>query len=295
MDLEHKAIERLKEGEMLSHRYYDGKPLMVCYSGGKDSDVLVELAIASGIDFEIVHSHTTADAPETVRYIRQRFKELEDKGIKCSIQYPYYKGKRTSMWALIPQMKMPPTRLVRYCCNVLKETSGKNRAIATGVRWSESASRKNSRGFFEVNHKDKEKRIILRDDNDESRRLMEHCQIKSRITTNPILEWSEDNVWDYLHERKCEGNPLYQCSFSRVGCIGCPMAGKNRWDGFSQYPKYKNLYINAFQKMLDSYSAEKREKRNSWKDGYDVFLWWMEEDPNQFVFNEFDIRQEVNE
>lgn len=65
MDILDKAIERLKVGEQTSLTYY-GKPLMICYSGGKDSDVLIEIAKAANINFEVVHSHTTADAPETV-------------------------------------------------------------------------------------------------------------------------------------------------------------------------------------------------------------------------------------
>ena len=75
MDLEKIAIMRLRDGAGISKRYYD-KPLMLCYSGGKDSDVILDLAIKSGIDFEVQHSHTTADAPETVYHIRNKFKEL---------------------------------------------------------------------------------------------------------------------------------------------------------------------------------------------------------------------------
>ena len=67
-DLEKRAIERLKIGAEMSEQYYK-KPLMITYSGGKDSDICVELAIRSGINFEVHNSHTTADAPETVRYI----------------------------------------------------------------------------------------------------------------------------------------------------------------------------------------------------------------------------------
>ena len=66
MDILDRAMERLKVGEQTSLTYY-GKPLMICYSGGKDSDVLIELAKTAKINFEVVHSHTTADAPETVR------------------------------------------------------------------------------------------------------------------------------------------------------------------------------------------------------------------------------------
>lgn len=120
MDKEQLAIARLRDAARLSeHRYK--KPLMVTYSGGKDSQLLVALAERAGIDFEVVNSHTTADAPETVYFIREQFKAMEENGIKCSIVMPRYKDEPVSMWTLIPQKLMPPTRLVRYCCAVLKE------------------------------------------------------------------------------------------------------------------------------------------------------------------------------
>lgn len=121
MDLEKVSIERLREGAQMSELYYQ-QPLLICYSGGKDSEVILDLALKAGIDFEVQHSHTTADAPETVYHIRKRFKELEDKGINCVINYPYYKGQRTSMWKLIQQKEMPPTRLMRYCIAIILKT-----------------------------------------------------------------------------------------------------------------------------------------------------------------------------
>jgi len=62
----------------MSKTYY-GEPLIITYSGGKDSDVLLYLAENSlnvG-DFEVLNSHTTVDAPETVYHIREVFKRLE--------------------------------------------------------------------------------------------------------------------------------------------------------------------------------------------------------------------------
>lgn len=118
MDKEQIAIERLKEAALMSERYYK-KPLVVTTSGGKDSSVCVELAQRAGIDFEVSHSHTTADAPETVYFVRNEFKRLEEKGIKCTINLPVYKGKRTNMWDLIVQKMFPPTRIQRYCCSAL--------------------------------------------------------------------------------------------------------------------------------------------------------------------------------
>ena len=123
MDKEQTALERLRAAAQMSEQFYHA-PLIVTTSGGKDSSVCVALAQRAGINFEVQHHHTTADAPETVRFVREEFKRFEALGIKCTINYPTYKGKPTSMWALIPQKLMPPTRLVRYCCDVLKEQGG---------------------------------------------------------------------------------------------------------------------------------------------------------------------------
>ena len=71
MDKEHTAMERLRLASDMSLRLYK-QPLMLTDSGGKDSAVICRLADNAGIPFEIVHSHTTADAPETVYHVRKR-------------------------------------------------------------------------------------------------------------------------------------------------------------------------------------------------------------------------------
>lgn len=291
MDNIMKAIERLKMGEQVSERYYN-KPLAICYSGGKDSDALIELAKLAKIKFEVIHSHTTADAPETVKYIRDRFRKLESEGISCQLIYPMYKEKPTSMWDLIVQKGMPPTRTIRYCCSVLKEKTGKQRAIATGVRWAESTARKN-RGIYEDINKNKSKRIILNNDNDDKRRWLERCEIQTKMVINPIVDWSDADVRDFLKDQGCELNPLYSLGFSRVGCIGCPMAGKRRYAEFRRYPKYEQLYIHAFERMLIARKRAGKES-NTWATGYDVFRWWMEENPNQYEIDDsfFERREE---
>ena len=127
----------------MSKTYYNA-PLILTYSGGKDSDVMLHLAESclKAADFEVLNSHTSVDAPETVYHIRAEFKRLNAKGIKATINYPKDKnGNHETMWTLIPKKKMPPTRMLRYCCSTLKETSTPNRLAALGVRASESNKR----------------------------------------------------------------------------------------------------------------------------------------------------------
>lgn len=71
MDLEQKSIERIQLAAMMSEQYYDAS-LTCTYSGGKDSDVMLELFRRSEVNFEVVNSHTTVDAPQTVYHIRKK-------------------------------------------------------------------------------------------------------------------------------------------------------------------------------------------------------------------------------
>lgn len=288
MDLEQTAIERLKMASDMSLRLYK-QPLVITYSGGKDSDVLLHLAGKAGIPYEVLHSLTTADAPETVWHVRDTFRRLELAGVKCTIDtHKRQDGTNVTMWNLIPRKLMPPTRLVRYCCAELKEGGGKGRWIATGVRWAESERRKASRGIMETIHKDKDKRIILMDDNDERRMLMENCQLKGTRTVNPIVDWKDEDVLGYCAEQKITMNQLYDCGWKRVGCIGCPMGGKHRYIEFARYPKIKAAYVRAFDRMLDE-----RRRRGKMvggmrfgETGEDVMHWWLEDGvlPGQMVF-----------
>ena len=286
MDKEQTAIDRLRAASEMSLSYYK-LPLVVTTSGGKDSSVCVALAERAGIPFEIMHNHTTADAPETVYFVRSEFRRLEEKGIKCVVNYPVYKGARTSMWSLIPQKLMPPTRLVRYCCSVLKERGGAGRFITTGVRWAESAKRKNSRGIYETMPSDPAKKIVLNNDNDDRRRLFETCSIKGKRICNPIIEWTDTDVWDYIESEHIPVNPLYECGFSRVGCIGCPMAGTaGRQREFARYPQYERMYIRAFGRLIEE--RRRRGLPTDWESGIDCFHWWMEDGtlPGQIEFDD---------
>lgn len=289
----------------MSLEYYH-KPLIITNSGGKDSLVLIHLALEclKPNEFEVINSHTTVDAPETVYYIREQHKELEKQGVKCTIQYPRYKdGTFKSMWNLIVKKDMPPTRLARYCCQELKETTVPNRFIATGVRESESSNRRNrdvfatrgakkSEAFYYSNQHIKE---VF--DDDKERRKNEggvaanevgvyDCLFISKAKRNddlictPIYKWLDTDIWTYIRTKELKYNPLYDQGFYRVGCIGCPMS-TNQTKDLERYPKIKQNYINAFQRLVDKRKADGKEGDKygkNWKDGESVYKWWVGDD-----------------
>lgn len=285
---EKRAIEYLRAFEPKTEPYY------LCYSGGKDSDCIRILASLAGVKHDIVHNLTTVDAPETIKYI----KRIPD----VIIDRP-----PLTMWQLIVKKKMPPTRLIRYCCSELKERGGKGRVKVTGVRWAESNNRKNNSDVVKVIGKPKfvqklaeemgvdynvngKGGIILNDDNDTGRRFVEHCYRTTSTMVNPIVEWSDEDVWDFLKHYGCESNPLYKCGHRRVGCIGCPLAGgKGQKAEFDQYPKYYQQYIRTFDKMLEARKASGLKVPLMWRDGEAVMKWWVGDNPLQCEFDLEDV------
>lgn len=254
------AINRIRSFDPIATGFFDTS-YYVAYSGGKDSDAIRILCELAGVKYDLVHNHTTLDAPETVRYVRSVV-------LPENINYP-----EMSMWRLIDKKLMPPTRVSRYCCDVLKEGGGKGRFVMTGVRWAESSKRKN-RGSVEVLGSRAKAKLILNADNDDSRMLLENCVKKGKRVLNPIIDWSDAEVWELLKHYNCSSNPLYQEGFVRIGCVGCPLAGEKRYGEFMRWPIYKTNYIKAFERMIQT--RIENGLLTTWRSGQEVFDWWMQ-------------------
>lgn len=301
--------EKIKDAEAvlklaadMSKHYYN-KPLIITYSGGKDSDVMLDIAkkCLNVGDFEVVNSHTTVDAPETVYHIREVFADLKAQGIHAEIRYPYYKGERTSMWKLIKDMGIPPTRLMRYCCSVLKESTTPNRMVAFGVREEESINRQGRDVFSIRGQKGEEWRTLEHTfamyqidktgiDGSYECEIIKACKENKDTLVQPIYKFTVNDVWEYVKQNNVKMNPLYAKSYDRVGCIGCPMGNcKQQRKQFNDYPKYKENYIRAFDRMLEARRAKGKPfiyKGMELQTGEEVMRWWLGENPKQVTFDD---------
>lgn len=257
-----KAIDRLRHFEP-EEGYY------LAFSGGKDSVVIKDLAIKAGVKFDAHYNHTTVDPPELIRYMQKHHLDV-------IVEYP-----DTTMWRLIEKKRMPPTRLVRYCCDVLKEGGGDGRFVITGVRRAESTARSkrlavefDAYGSNAKKAKEQREKFYLLNDNDEKRRMIESCVIKGKNILNPIIDWSDSDVWQYIKQNNLPYSKLYDQGFHRLGCIGCPMQGpKGMERDFERWPKYKQAYIRAFDRMITV--RKERGLETKWKNGEDVLRWWV--------------------
>jgi phosphoadenosine phosphosulfate reductase len=206
-------------------------------------------------------------------------------------------GKPVTMWSLIVQNAIPPSRLARFCCKALKESDGVDRYTVTGVRAEESTNRKANQGVITLPNAGKKLKeklneasikyteskrggVILNYDNDSERRLTEFCNRTSKRLLNPIIDWSEEDVWEFLNRNGIEHCCLYDEGFTRIGCIGCPMGRPVRQKrDFERWPQYKKLYLNSFAKMIEE-RTRKGLPTEKWRTPEEVMEWWLTDDRN---------------
>lgn len=250
------AYERFRWAAKEAERLFD-MPLVVRYSGGKDSDVILQLAKESGVPFRVTHNLTTADPPDNVYYIRRVFARLREEGIDCRINVP-----KRSLWKIMRETLVIPSRIMRVCCSELKERKMPDAPyIVTGVRWAESAGRRAKSGIAMVHTASAHTRGgeqaaaaagLLTTDDASSRRLFEQCQMRGVRVLNPIIDWSDEDVWSYLASRGIEGNPLYKEGWTRIGCVGCPLAGRRARElAFARYPKLYKAWHDAISYVIE--------------------------------------------
>ena len=259
----------------------------LAFSGGKDSQCVYHLAKMAGVKFDAHYSVTSVDPPELVRFIKTNYPDVK-------FEIPHDKdGKPITMWNLIPKRLMPPTKIVRYCCEALKESHGKYRVTMTGVRKSESINRKKNQGMVTVMSPGKKvvKQIeetgaeftktdrgglILNYDNDDSKNVVDLCYRTTKTLINPIIEWDEEDVWHFLNSNGIEHCCLYDEGSKRIGCIGCPMGTiSHRIAELERWPKYKEGYKKAFKRMLEV--RNERGVERDWNTPEEVFDWWLRE------------------
>lgn len=221
------SVATIKKAAKLA-KNYTGKPLVVAFSGGKDSQTVYHLTEAAGVDFEAIYSATTIDPPEVVRFIRKRYPMVR------------FHVPKLSFWQLAENIRMLPNRNMRYCCTVLKEATSPGRVTLTGVRREESVKRA-KRQVLDINKKPRQFDEFERNDKTD---IQCFGKGKEKITVNPILDWTETDVWQYLNDvvsvPHCE---LYDKGRRRVGCLFCPMKSRKEIvDDMQRYPhQFKRL------------------------------------------------------
>lgn len=217
----------------------------LAFSGGKDSIVLKRLADMAGVKYDAHFHRTTVDPPEVIRFTKQYHQDV-------ILDRP-----STSMFKLIVEQGCPPLRIMRYCCRIFKEAHGMGRVVLTGVRWAESRVRR-------------------------KRKFVDQCPSKAKVMVHPILDWSHEEVWDFIETEQLPYCGLYNEGFKRIGCILCPSASHRvRLREVDRWPRFYSAYLKCFEKML--LERDRRKKPTKWNSAEEVMHWWLYEDSKVVV------------
>ena len=207
----------------------------LAFSGGKDSIVIYDLAKRAGVKFDAHYNITGIDPPAVVQFIRQHYPAVsQDKP-------PH------SFWMELDKRGLP-RRQGRWCCEFLKERGGHGRIVVTGVRWAESTRRKATRRLYELCYKDGTKHFL-----------------------NPLLDWTNQEVWAYIRERQIPYCTLYDEGYKRIGCILCPMASRaERKRDMARWPKITEAWRRAADRYWQHSEAAKTIGSPD-----DFWTWWL--------------------
>jgi phosphoadenosine phosphosulfate reductase len=214
------------------------EPYYGCFSGGKDSVIIKHLVSRTSVKIDWHYNVTTIDAPELVHFIRDHHKDV--------------KWERPEMHLCTMVVKRGlPTRRMRWCCSYYKERGGIGRTKLTGIRAAESPRR--AKQWKVCTH-----------------------SFKSGWYVNPILYWSDDDVWNYIRDNAIPYCKLYDEGFKRLGCIGCPM-NRNRANELKRWPRYEKLWRRAARKrwvIMQEKGGTDRASR-TFKNADEWFDWWL--------------------
>jgi phosphoadenosine phosphosulfate reductase len=239
-----KAVLLLQEYEKEALKLYDGG-YWVCDSYGKDSGVIVHLAKLAGVRHECHHNVTGIDPPELMWF-----------GAKHRPETVRHRPKKHMVLTRMVEKHFPPTRLTRWCCAEYKEHGGDGKAKVIGVRIAESARRK---GLWKT---------VNRRRNDE-------------LIIAPIAYWTDSDVWEFHRIYNLPYCCLYDEGFTRLGCIGCPLAGPaGQRREFVRWPRYEALWRRGFKKMWDKYHGIPNRKGQpmffeKFGSANATFEWWV--------------------
>jgi phosphoadenosine phosphosulfate reductase len=174
-------------------------------------------------------------------------------------EYPDVEWSRPSkpLLTVVAERKGAPTRLVRWCCDLYKELGGKGKVKITGVRAAESKKRK------------------------QNWRILTPWKRDGSWIVNPILFWTDEDVWKFIRDNDIPYCPLYDEGFKRLGCVGCPLGAKgNRLKEFKRWPGYERAWKRALTRFWEKKKDTlNRQGKPFWvgkfKSAEDYWHWWV--------------------
>lgn len=232
-----KAIQKIKNAEKLALEInQDG--FYLCFSGGKDSIVLYDITKKANVKFTAHMNLSTVDAPQVLQFVRKNYPDVI-----------LHKPKK-SIFKIIKDHGMLPTPKIRFCCAEIKEVNGAGYVNLLGIRKAESVKR-SKRQELEVQGYKYSNSLDQFNIDFESKIVCVNG--KDKILFSPLLDWTDNNIWRYIHENKLEVPELYRMGFNRIGCLFCPMASvKTQQLTRKYFPKFEYAYKKAIKYIMEN-------------------------------------------
>ena len=249
------SIALIRKAEKLALVMQPETGFHVGFSGGKDSQVVLELVKMAGVKYRAVYNVTTNDPDDNVRFIKHHYPDVE------------FSIPEKSYFQLIAQ-KGVPTMFNRWCCALFKETAGVGCVVLTGVRKDESRKRAEYPEAFKFTRKKGDKELLDLDKMEENE--FQCVGGKDKFMVYPVLEWTEKDVWQFIRERGLPVNPCYK-THKRVGCVFCPFARPKDVRAYCEtHPQLKAAFIHAIERY-----RERERDRQKLPTAEDYFDWWL--------------------
>ena len=231
------VVDKVAEAIDLLKQHEPPEGYYVCFSGGKDSVTVLDLVKRAGVKYEAWHHIMTIEPPELMKFIYKEYPEVQ------------HNHPNTTMHKLIAKYGYPPLRKARFCCRFLKTSHGVGRFKVTGVRAEESAKRR------------------LR------QKLEKDWESESYIL-NLIFDWTEAEVWEYIHKFNVKYCSLYDEGKKRIGCVFCPyMRPAEKAENLLRYPQFVRYFITACERGIKNKHA--RGKPTLYQTGAEMFYNWL--------------------
>lgn len=231
-EIEQEAINRIKKFAIIAKKM--GYPISVGFSGGKDSQVVYDLCKRAGIEFTAYFNHSF-ESTITLNFIQDNYPDVIK---RREHKYGFIQN------IIVNHGGMLPTVTKAYCCENYKHNKKYVDKIAIlGIRREEGHKRA-SRTTLSIKNKTTQKGLkpIVNE------YFKEQCQSTGTtniLTLHPIIDWTDKEVWEYIHKYNLPINPEYKES-KRVGCIVCPKANfTSNYKALLKYPKLIDCFIRA--------------------------------------------------
>jgi len=208
----------------------------LAFSGGKDSVVLYDLAVKSGVKFDAHYCVSPIDPPQIYKFIKEHYPD---------VAWDYH---ARGFWQTVVKKGLP-MRQARWCCQIIKEAGGEDRVVLLGNRRDEGTIRRHQKCF-------------------------EKGRKHNKFFVRPILGFNAGEVWEYIRDNNLPYCELYDMGFKRLGCILCPFSREIKRE-MHYFPKVVKLWQLACDRIVKNAIASGRKRKHNFQTGEELFNWWV--------------------